>query len=107
MIVVVFEGIPHEGKMEEYLALSPKYKPELANMDGFISNERYQSCSNPNKVLSVSYWKDEAAIKQFRELEMHQKDEAAGRETLFEDYRISIAKVFRDYSLNDRKDAPH
>ena len=106
MIVVIFEGTPREGKMEEYLARSPKYKAELSKIDGFISNDRYQHCSDPNKVLSVSFWKDEESIKRFRELEMHLKDEIDGREILFEDYRISIAKIFRDYSLNERGDAP-
>jgi heme-degrading monooxygenase HmoA len=106
MIVVIFEGIPHEGKMDEYLARSPKYTEEMSKIDGFISNDRYQHCGNPNKVLSISLWKDEQAIKQFRQLEMHQRDEADGREILFEDYRICIAKVFRDYGLNDRGDAP-
>jgi heme-degrading monooxygenase HmoA len=106
MIVVIFEGIPQEGKMEDYLARTPKYKDELGKIDGFIANERYQSCSDPNKVLSISFWKDEASIKQFREIEMHRKDELDGRENLFEDYRICLAKVFRDYGLNDRRDAP-
>jgi heme-degrading monooxygenase HmoA len=106
MIAVIFEGIPHEGKMKKYLAMSPKYKEQLANIEGFISNERYQSCADPNKVLSVSFWKDEASIKKFRELEMHLEDERTGREVLFKDYRICIAKVSRDYGMNDRKDAP-
>lgn len=106
MIAVIFEGTPREGKMEEYLERAPKYKDELSKIDGFVSNERYQSCNNPNKVLSISFWKDEESIRQFRELEMHRKDEMDGRESLFEDYRICITKVFRDYGLNDRKDAP-
>jgi heme-degrading monooxygenase HmoA len=106
MIVVIFEGTPRAGKMEEYLARSPKYKDELSKLDGFISNERFQHCNNPNKILSISFWKDEESIKRFRELEMHQKDEVVGKEILFEDYHICIAKIFRDYSLNDRSDAP-
>src|SRR6266516_1841246 len=106
MIAVIFEGIPHEGKMKEYIEMAPKYKEHLAQADGFISNERYQSCSNPNKILSISFWRDEESIKKFRELEMHQQDERAGREYLFANYRICIANVFRDYSLNERTDAP-
>jgi len=92
--------------MGEYLSRSPKYKDELDKLDGFISNERFQSCNNPNKVLSISFWKDEESIKRFREWEMHRKDEIDARENLFEDYRICIAKVFRDYGLNNRQDAP-
>lgn len=106
MIAVIFEATAREGKMDEYLSRSPKYKDELKALDGFISNERYQSCNNPNKVLSISFWQDEESIKRFRKMEMHRADEIDGRESLFEDYRICIAKVFRDYGLNDRKDAP-
>jgi heme-degrading monooxygenase HmoA len=106
MIAVIFEGIPNDGKMEEYLAMAPKYKDQLAKIEGFISNERFQSCGNPDKILSVSYWKDESSIRQFRELEMHLEDERKGREGLFKDYCIRIAKIFRDYSLIERKDAP-
>lgn len=106
MIVVIFEGTQRDGKMEDYLGRSPKYKDEMTRIDGFITNERYQHCSNPNKILSLSFWKDEESIRRFREIEMHQRDELDGRESLFEDYRICIAKVVRDYGLNDRKDAP-
>jgi heme-degrading monooxygenase HmoA len=106
MIVVVFEGKPNEGKMDEYLSLAPKYAEHLESFDGFISNERYQSCADPNKVLSLSFWRDEESIRRFRQLEIHIKDERLGREDLFHEYRICIATVTRNYSLYDRKDAP-
>lgn len=106
MIAVIFEGTPRDGKMKEYIEMAPKYKEHLKAMEGFVSNERYQSCNNPNKVLSISFWRDEASIKKFRELDIHLKDETAGREYLFADYRIWITRVFRDYGLNDRLGAP-
>ena len=106
MIAVIFEGVPNDGKMEEYLSMAPKYKEHLEKLDGFISNERYQSCINPNKVLSLSFWRDEESIRKFRELEVQMQDEKAGRENLFKEYRICITKIVRDYGLNDRKDAP-
>jgi heme-degrading monooxygenase HmoA len=106
MIAVIFEGIPHEGKMEEYLGLAPKYAEHMKSFDGFISNERFQSCADPNKVLSLSFWRDEESIHRFRQLDIHIKDERLGREELFKDYRIYISTVSRNYSLNERKDAP-
>ena len=106
MIAVIFEGIPHDGKMQEYLDLSPKYREQMKTFDGFISNERFQSCADPNKVLSLSFWRDEESIRRFRQMEMHIKDERLGREDLFKDYRIYVADVSRNYSLHDRKDAP-
>lgn len=106
MIAVIFEGIPKEGKMNEYLSLAPRYAEQLRSFDGFISNERFQSSADPNKILSLSFWKDEESIQRFRKLDIHIKDERAGREDLFKEYRIRIAYVSRDYSLQDRKDAP-
>ena len=106
MIIVILEGIPRDGKMEEYLALAPKYNEHLKTFDGFISNERFQSCADPNKVLSISMWRDEESIRRFRQLEIHIQDERSGREDLFREYRIYLATVFRNYSLLDRKDAP-
>ena len=106
MIAVIFEGIPHEGKMDEYLSLAPKYADIMKTFDGFISNERFQSCVDPNKVLSLSFWRDEESIRRFRKLDIHIKDERLGREDLFKDYRIYVTIVSRDYSLHDRKDAP-
>jgi heme-degrading monooxygenase HmoA len=107
MIAVIFEGIPHEGKMDEYLSLAPKYSEHLKSFDGFISNERFQSCANPGKVLSLSLWRDEESIHRFRQLDIHIKDERLGREDLFKDYRIYVTTVDRNYSRHDRRDAPH
>ena len=104
---MIFEGIPNEGKMEEYLSLAPKYAEHLKSFDGFISNERFQSCVDPDKVLSLSLWRDEESIRRFRQLDIHIKDERLGREDLFKDYKIYVTTVSRKYSLHDRKDAPH
>ena len=106
MIAVIFEGVPHEGKMQEYLSLAPKYAEVLKELDGFISNERFQSCADPNKILSLSFWRDEESIRRFRQMDMHVKDERLGREDLFSDFRICISNVSRNYTLTDRKDAP-
>jgi heme-degrading monooxygenase HmoA len=106
MIAVIFEGIPKEGKMQEYLSLAPKYSETMKSFDGFISNERYVSAAEPNKVLSLSFWRDEESIRRFRQLDIHIKDERSGIEDLFKDYRICISNVFRNYTLADRKDAP-
>lgn len=106
MIAVIFEATTKEGKMQEYLDMAPKYQEILKEIKGFISNERYQSCTNPDKVLSLSFWEDEESMKQFREVEVHLEDEKIGREYLFKDYRICISKIFRNYGLDERRDAP-
>lgn len=106
MIAVIFEVIPNEGKKEEYLDIAAKLRPELDHIEGFISIERFQSISNPDKVLSLSFWKDEESIQQWRNLEMHRHAQAKGRNEVFKDYHLRIATVVRDYGMFDRKETP-
>ena len=106
MIVVIFEVIPNEGKKEEYLNIAASLRPELDHIDGFISIERFQSFSDPDKVLSLSFWRDEESIQQWRNLEMHRHAQAKGRNEVFKDYHLRIATVVRDYGMFERKETP-
>jgi heme-degrading monooxygenase HmoA len=106
MIAVIFEVIPNEGKKEEYLDIAASLRPELNIIEGFISIERFQSFSNPEKVLSLSFWKDEESIQQWRNLEMHRHAQAKGRNEIFKDYHLRIANVVRDYGMFEREETP-
>jgi len=106
MIAVIFEVVPAEGRKDMYLDIASKLKPLLADIDGFISIERFQSLVDDKKVLSLSFWRDEKAIKAWRNLESHRFAQERGREDIFSDYRIRVASVERDYGLNNRKQAP-
>jgi len=106
MIAVIFEVIPNEGKKEEYLDIAASLRPELDHIEGFISIERFQSFSYPEKVLSLSFWKDEASIQQWRNLEMHRHAQAKGRNEVFKDYHLRIATVVRNYGMFERKETP-
>ena len=106
MIAVIFEAWPREGQYQRYLDLAAELKPLLADLDGFISVERFQSLSEPEKVLSLSFWRDEEAVQRWRGLELHRAAQSAGREQVFNDYHLRIAHVVRDYSLEDRTQAP-
>jgi pimeloyl-ACP methyl ester carboxylesterase/heme-degrading monooxygenase HmoA len=105
-IAVIFEVIPDDGKKQEYLDIAAELKPELVKIDGFISIERFQSLSDPGKILSLSFWRDEEAIRQWRNLEVHRTAQAKGREYIFKDYHLRIADVVRDYGRFDRNEAP-
>ena len=107
MIAVIFEALPATGKWNEYLELAAGLRPALDQIEGFISIERFQSISNPEKVLSLSFWKDENSITQWRNIEMHRVAQQKGRNTIFDNYRIRIAQVDRDYGLTDRAQAPN
>lgn len=106
MIVVIFEVEPHPDKRETYLDIAAELKPLLEKVDGFISVERFESLTQPGKILSLSFWRDEEAILNWRRLERHRQAQASGRRTHFRDYRLRIAGVIRDYGMNDRAEAP-
>ena len=106
MIAVIFEVYPRDGRTGEYLEMAGKLRPLLESVDGFISIERFQSLSEPGKILSLSYWRDDAAIAGWRALASHRAAQARGRAELFEDYRLRVAGVIRDYSMVDREQAP-
>ena len=78
----------------------------LGHLDGFISIERFESLSRPEKILSLSYWRDDDAVKQWRNLERHRRMQEAGRKSMFADYRLRVASVMRSYGMSNRIDAP-
>jgi heme-degrading monooxygenase HmoA len=106
MIAVIFEVWPAEGERQHYLDIAAQLRPLLDGIDGFLSIERFESLSEPGKLLSLSFWRDEAAVAQWRQLETHRAAQAKGRAGTFADYRLRIAGVLRDYGMTDRAQAP-
>ena len=106
MIAVIFEVTPAPGHTQDYLDLAATLRPELEKMDGFISIERYASLVNEGKIVSISFWRDEAALERWRNVERHRIAQARGRGKLFADYRLRVASVVRDYGMHDREQAP-
>ena len=106
MIAVIFEVYPAEGKIQEYLDIAADLKPLLEDIDGFISIERFSSLVEEGKVLSLSFWRDEDAVKAWRSLETHRSAQSKGRGGVFKDYRLRVANVSRDYGMNSREQAP-
>jgi heme-degrading monooxygenase HmoA len=106
MIAVIFEVWPASGRKEDYLSIAAALRAELETMDGFISVERFQSLTDPGKLLSLSFWRDEEAVQRWRNEVHHRESQAAGRGGIFADYRLRIASVVRDYGLKEREEAP-
>jgi heme-degrading monooxygenase HmoA len=106
MIAVIFEVIPAPGRRQEYLDLAAALRPELERQDGFISIERFASLTNEGKLLSLSFWRDEEAVKKWRQVEGHRLAQARGRGGVFADYRLRVAGVLRDYGMTAREEAP-
>ena len=106
MIAVIFEVVPAPGRRQEYLDLAERLRPELEKLDGYISIERFESLTNKGKMLSLSIWRDEEAVRRWRQFEGHRIAQAKGRAGIFADYRLRVASVIRDYGMFEREQAP-
>jgi len=106
MIAVIFELTPAPGRKQEYLDLAAALKPELERADGFVSIERFESITNPGRFVSLSFWRDEEAVRKWRNLAGHRQAQAKGRGGIFAGYRLRVAGVLRDYSHAERSQAP-
>ena len=106
MIAVIFEVMPKSDQKDAYLTMAAEMKALVDQIDGFISVERFESLTPPGKLLSLSFWRDEAALEEWRKLTRHRAAQKAGREIMFDDYRLRVAAVIRDYGITERDEAP-
>ena len=106
MYAVIFEVEPAPGRRQDYLDIAAQLRPELEQIDGFISVERFQSLTQKGKIPSLSFWRDEAAVARWRRHEQHRDAQRAGRGGIFKNYRLRVAAIVRDYGLKERAEAP-
>jgi heme-degrading monooxygenase HmoA len=106
MMAVIFEVKTHSEHTQTYLNAAAALRPLLAQIEGFISIERFQSLTQPGKLLSLSFWRDEQAVQAWRKLEAHRRTQHMGRTVAFADFRLRAASVVRDYGMTERDQAP-
>ena len=106
MIAVIFEVWPHPDHRSDYFNIAAELRPLLQQVDGFISIERFESLTEKGKFLSLSFWRDEQAVAEWRNLEQHRAAQAKGRGGIFQNYRLRVADVLRDYGMESRAEAP-
>ena len=106
MYAVIFEVEPEPQRRQDYLEIAAQLRPELEKIDGFISVERFQSLTQEGKILSLSFWRDEAAVARWGRHEQHRHAQRAGRTGIFRDYRLRVAEIVRDYGMDERAEAP-
>jgi heme-degrading monooxygenase HmoA len=102
MIAVIFQVKPNDGRAGDYFELAGALKPEVEAIDGFISVERFESVSEPGKFVSLSFWRDAAAVEAWRTHAGHELAQTRGKDEIFSDFRISVTEVMRDYTMADR-----
>jgi heme-degrading monooxygenase HmoA len=106
VIPVIFEVWPANGQTQRYFDIAASLRAELETIDGFLSIERFQSLAEPGKILSLSFWEDEDAVRRWRNRASHRKAQALGRGGVFRDYRLRVAGVIRDYGMSQRSTVP-
>ncbi|RLJ37914.1 antibiotic biosynthesis monooxygenase [Acidovorax sp. 106] len=106
MMAVIFEVQPAPGQQDAYLQAAAALRPLLEAVEGFISIERFESLSEPGRLLSLSFWRDEAAVARWRQMDAHRLTQQLGRAHIFSDYRLRVAAVVRDYGMHDRQQVP-
>ena len=106
MIAVIFEFTPAEGRFPDYMALVETLRQDLAKAEGFISLERYESITSKGKFVSLQFWRDEECVRKWRNLQKHRQAQKQGRGGIFKSYRLRIAQVLRDYTMDERAQAP-
>lgn len=106
MLAVIFEFEPVADRRQDYLQFAAELGQELDAIDGFLSIERFESLTQPGKLLSLSFWRDETSISAWRNLEKHRAAQRAGRNGIMSDYRLRVASVIRDYDMQNRTAAP-
>ncbi len=106
MIAVIFEVEPRPGAAARYFELAGALKAELQTIDGFLSVERFESLTRPGRYLSLSFWRDEAAVRNWRCHGMHRRAQQEGRTDVLAGYRLRVASVLRDYGLSEREEVP-
>jgi heme-degrading monooxygenase HmoA len=106
MIAVIFEFTPAPGRKQDYLDLAAGLGAEVKDFDGFISIERFESITAPGRFVSLSWWRDEEAVRRWRNVQKHREAQAKGRGGIFSTYRLRVAQVLRDYGMQERGGAP-
>ena len=106
MIAVIFEFTPAEGRFPDYMALVDTLRTDLAKAEGFISLERFESITSKGKFVSLQFWRDEESVRKWRNVQKHREAQKQGRARIFRSYRLRIAQVLRDYTMDSRTQAP-
>src|SRR5260370_10820711 len=100
MIAVIFEVWPKPGHKQRYLNLAAELRPLLDKIDGFISVERFESIYEPGKMLSLSFFRDEAAVNAWRNIQGPRRAPIAGRAEISSDSPLTISGGLRCYTTS-------
>jgi len=93
MFVVIFEFRVSAARRQDYLSLATALRPDVDRLDGFLGIERFENVADPESMVSISTWRDEAAIAQWRMFGPHRAAQSQGRARIFDDYRLRVGEA--------------
>jgi heme-degrading monooxygenase HmoA len=96
MIALFFEVTPKIGEENRYLDIAASLKSALEANGGLLFLDRYKSHARPRTLLSHQIWADEASLVRWRANGRHYAAQSAGRERVFDDYRLRVGPVIAE-----------
>ncbi len=63
MIAVMIEVVPRPGRKGDYFEAAVHLRPLIEEAGGFVSSERFESLTKPDKFLSLIVFRDEVAAR--------------------------------------------
>ena len=79
---------------DEYFRVAARMRELALTQFGCVE---FQSVSEGNDEISLSYWADEASILAWKKHAEHVIAQQLGRERWYESYRVEIAAITRRY----------
>ena len=101
MHIVVFEFTLKDNVRDRYFELAAQMREEVEQQPGFISIERFESLNDPAKVVSISSWESDEAIKAWKKNLQHREAQNEGKDSIFASFRLRVAEVIRDYGFDN------
>lgn len=97
---VIFSSVRSQADAADYAGTAARMLDLAREADGYLGVE---TLGNGSNGITVSYWRDEAAIAAWRNEAEHAEAQAKGRQTWYQDFRLRIARVERAYGMNGGK----
>ncbi len=104
--ITIFEVSPKKDGVEGMFQNVEKALPHVVNAPGFISVEPFTSLANEGKYCFLCVFESEETAAQWRNVAEHRAVQKDGHDNLFEEYKITVTSVVREYTKENRKEAP-
>ncbi len=104
--ITIFEVTPKKDGVEGMFQNVQKALPHVINVPGFISVEPFTSLANEGKYCFLCVFENDEAAATWRNMTEHRAVQKDGHDNLFEDYKIIVTSVVREYTNHDRTHAP-